>query len=763
MGKRFIVLADGTGNAASSTWRSNVWRLFESLERSSDQIILYDEGIGTSRFPPANVLGRVFGVGLKRKVLHLYEFICRTYDPSQDEIYFFGFSRGAFIINLVVGIIAEQGLVRFSSEAELHRRAIRAYNAYRTGSAPTRGPARFLTALFGDRAYQLSNNKPVPRIRFVGLWDTVAAYGMPIEEMAVGISRWAWPLSLPNRSVSSCVQRACHALSLDDERTTFRPILWNESAEPPPSYADGRRYVGGERISQVWFAGAHANVGGGYPDDSLAHVSLCWMMEEARLCGLKFKSPPKADPDYFLNRQSMRDERGRIYDPRSGLGAFYRYGPRKVTDLCAEAKSYSSEVRNHVDRPKIHHSVFDRVREATDSYHPVGIPSVYDVVAADGEILSLGDRTFEAPEAAKVRAELQERAWNLIWYRRILYFGIVGITLWMLMFPLLFNTPRAAEFSSSLRPVSDSVRIVGGFLPGAFSLWINEFARNPGIVLICGILAAFFVALDSRLRTQIRDESSKAWKNLGDVHLVAKGWTYRFRTSTPYTRIGDWLRRQVAPNVYGASLALLSIFLSVALINRIALIGLDAAGFYCESTDGGLRDLSHLEVCRERDTSRCAGRTVLVDTRNLCTSTGVFVETNARYEITISQQNAADWQFAGLPSDLEGMPISRLGRAGGLEGRGRELLGSLAYFFKRSLDRPLGRVIIRYGSVGNEEYFIDPGVGESNSTVSERFRSTKNGELFIYLNQPILAIWPGLTRYINSGIARVTVVRVPRF
>ena len=97
----------------------------------------------------------------------------------------------------------------------------------------------------------------------------VAAYGLPIEALTRALSRWFWPLDLPTRELPEIVQRACHALSLDDERKTFHPILWNERTEPRAQpESDGKRYIRNERISQVWFAGSHANVGGGYPDDS---------------------------------------------------------------------------------------------------------------------------------------------------------------------------------------------------------------------------------------------------------------------------------------------------------------------------------------------------------------------------------------------------------------------------------------------------------------------------------------------------------------
>src|ERR1700752_4843443 len=101
--------------------------------------------------------------------------------------------------------------------------------------------------------------------------------------MARGVSQWILPLELPDRTFNhQKIERACHALALDDERTTFHPVLWSERDEPQlKPDDDGRYWTKDERLRQVWFAGIHANVGGGYPDDSLAQVSLTWIMKEA--------------------------------------------------------------------------------------------------------------------------------------------------------------------------------------------------------------------------------------------------------------------------------------------------------------------------------------------------------------------------------------------------------------------------------------------------------------------------------------------------
>src|SRR6266566_1908082 len=132
MPKRIILLSDGTGNAASKVWKSNVWRIFESLDlRGNDQVAFYDDGVGTSSFKPLAILGGVFGWGLKRNVIDIYSFFCRNYQAG-DKIYGFGFSRGAFTIRVVAGFIARVGLLRYNgNEADLARDAEIAYREYR--------------------------------------------------------------------------------------------------------------------------------------------------------------------------------------------------------------------------------------------------------------------------------------------------------------------------------------------------------------------------------------------------------------------------------------------------------------------------------------------------------------------------------------------------------------------------------------------------------------------------------------------------------
>jgi uncharacterized protein (DUF2235 family) len=430
MARNIVVLSDGTGNAASSVWRTNVWRTFESINLAvDDQVAKYDDGVGTSAFLPPAIIGGAFGWGLKRNVIDLYKFICRTYEPDA-KLFAFGFSRGAFTIRVLVAFILDQGLVDARSETELDARAKDAYRAYRAsryhsilhiewlGRKPRGFVVGLLDRLRGRSSYSRATNKPAPVVEFLGLWDTVAAYGLPIDEMTRGFSRWIWPLELPSRVLNPSVQRACHAIALDDERTTFHPVLWTEADEKPLQPGkEGKRWIMDERLSQVWFVGMHSNVGGGYPDDALAYVPMYWILEQAKLRGLKFKSAPSADPDAFLRIASSRDKGGRIYDSRVGLGGYYRYGPRKLEDLCKARFSKTPGDSVDIAVPKIYCSVFARISAKGNAYAPIGLPASYAYVKETGEILRGAANPVETVETARLRAREQKKIWNYVWMR----------------------------------------------------------------------------------------------------------------------------------------------------------------------------------------------------------------------------------------------------------------------------------------------------------------------------------------------------------
>src|SRR3981081_2463299 len=463
MSRNIVLLSHRTGNSAAKVWRTNVWRTFEALDLSgNDQVAFYDDGVGTSTFKPWAILGGAFGFGLKRNVIDIYKFVCRNYKDESDDIYGFGFSRGAFTIRVVMGRILNQGLVSADNETELDRKAIAAYRKYRSERYHTLWPChpedwyRAIRNALLPIKYDKRDNRQVRHVRFVGVWDTVAAYGLPMDEMTRGVSRWIVPLELPTHTLDrERVMRACQALSLDEERTTFHPELWDEQIVPPSDFdPDKKRHIADEQISQVWFAGVHSNVGGGYPDDALGSIPRGGPRGAVQGGDKKYmggRAAPPADPDAFKHAISMGDKDGRIYDPRAGLGGYYRYGPRKLVQLCKYKYSKNEHDQVTIERPKIHETVFRRIRNHAHAYAPIGLPATYDIVRDNGEIVTPDQYGYETSDAAKARADAQEQVRNEIWKRRIVYFATVGATVWLLAFPLVSGAQRAGECRSPVR------------------------------------------------------------------------------------------------------------------------------------------------------------------------------------------------------------------------------------------------------------------------------------------------------------------------
>ena len=218
MPKAIVLFSDGTGNSAAALFKTNVWRLYQALDLSppepgeSRQIAYYDDGVGTSAFKLFAVFGGIFGLGLKRNVLDIYTFLCRNYEPG-DRIYAFGFSRGAFTIRVLVGLVVKEGLIQCEQDASFNKHAADAYREYRKRYNQTGGlvgPLRWLRDLAmrtwrrwrGQIQYEDVPRLEIDEIAFVGVWDTVAAYGLPLAELTRAIDDWVWPLSMPNYKLS---------------------------------------------------------------------------------------------------------------------------------------------------------------------------------------------------------------------------------------------------------------------------------------------------------------------------------------------------------------------------------------------------------------------------------------------------------------------------------------------------------------------------------------------------------------------------------
>ncbi|HJU04078.1 MAG TPA: DUF2235 domain-containing protein [Nitrospiraceae bacterium] len=755
MPKNIVLLSDGTNNSSSKLFKTNVYRLYQTLDLAQpnptspggpEQIAYYDDGVGTSSFKPLAILGGAFGWGLKRNVIDLYTFLCQNYE-SGDQIFCFGFSRGAFTIRVLTGLINSQGLVNADTKAELRRLATNAYRAYRDQRYRSffrmERPFRALRniVLQGvDRAKGVTSKSPrTPQgtpITFLGLWDTVAAYGLPIDELTR-----AWraviPLSMPDREPSQNITRACHALALDDERKTFHPVLWNERN------LDGQnihtRRIRDEQFSQVWFAGMHSNVGGGYPDDALAYVSLDWVMGEAEAHGLRFK------PGERQKVQTLADMKGVLYDSRQGLGGTYRYLPRKLAVLTND-----DEHDVVIARPKIHESVFARMEKGCDRYAPIGLPGRYAVVTAKGDIQDLpsaNDRSLviESQTQAKSRSNLQENVWNLVWWKRVFYFLSVMVAAALAAFPLYRPaTGTCEEIFCWLSPI---VSGIGMLLPGFVGPWLNAYQSHPLSFAALALGLIVLIWIGSRLQVRIFDTMRALWmpalqhpRQTVPVAPLPDDALFRLRTHRYYKAFFDVLVRYVLPSLAGA----LAVWVILAGISQGLFAMMSAGGLVCTPTKS---DQMKPDILTEG----------AFPSNALCWASGTKLRKGKRYKFTIAI-NKTEWK--------DGDNIQP-----GVGGFGLDQMTPAMYpglLFRRYIGEPWFKPVARIGTRGSDEYLLNPAdlslPDQATTKLVAEITARRDGELFLFVNDAVLPFpkaWQWFYKN-NRGTATVTVQPVDK-
>ena len=304
--KRITLCCDGTWNSADQEvdgkpCPTNVVRLaYRAAKRGADgtaQIVFYDQGVGSGRGLD-RLSGGAFGQGLEDNIHDAYRFLIGNYEPG-DAIFLFGFSRGAYTARSLAGMIRKCGI--------LERKHVQSYREalalYRNDAHPDDAePASF------RRSRSLCAGRGIP-VRFVGVWDTVGALGIPLRGL-----RWLTRRKhqFHDTALSSAVESACQALAIDERRAPFAPTLWT----PPPADAGNA----GQTIEQVWFCGSHADVGGGHAERGLSDIALGWMLERAAQAGLAFDAavaeahPPR--PDAFA---PLHDSKRGLYSLTAGI------------------------------------------------------------------------------------------------------------------------------------------------------------------------------------------------------------------------------------------------------------------------------------------------------------------------------------------------------------------------------------------------------------------------------------------------------------
>ncbi len=254
MSKNIIICLDGTWNDKDDPDAlSNVALIHNMSEHHTDrQLAYYDKGVGTDGWYDKK-LGGVHGAGLSENIRQAYGYLAEHYE-NDDAVYIFGFSRGAFTARSLAGLLFNAGLPTAGDGTASHIETL--YEHYKKGD--------------GDKlAAHKANNRHCP-VRFLGVWDTVGALGVPISFLRDSSQKI---FEFHDTRLSPEVAFACHAVAIDEKRESFEPTLWLETPD------------NAERINQVWFAGVHSDVGGGYPERHLSDIALGWMREQAAAHG----------------------------------------------------------------------------------------------------------------------------------------------------------------------------------------------------------------------------------------------------------------------------------------------------------------------------------------------------------------------------------------------------------------------------------------------------------------------------------------------
>jgi uncharacterized protein (DUF2235 family) len=417
MAKRIVLCLDGTWNEEGQTdhgveIETNVLKLYKALVNSEDQVDRYFAGVGTRPFE--KVSGGAFGWGLFNQIKDAYRALIRVYDAG-DQIFIFGFSRGAYSARSLAGMILRCGVLRKDIDQNHLTIEPRLADLITTTQDPNLLPDAT------DQVFALYKHGYDPRnrpdidlfkqanchdagIHFIGVWDTVGALGLP-DKLVIpalraidGKLREEW-FGFLDTELNPRIEAACHALAIDEHREPFLPTLWTDQRGRPP-----RINVPASRVKQVWFAGAHSNVGGGYADTGLSDIALLWMARAAEQQGLVIDGGlyQRAKPEpTALRRDSLGEFLHPVGTQKHKLLALAALVDRLGTALQDIARSQIEVERPIASASVIHASVNARLAAASvqepagaGAYQP---PSTLKLAASSPRQVDAQRYTIEAP------------------------------------------------------------------------------------------------------------------------------------------------------------------------------------------------------------------------------------------------------------------------------------------------------------------------------------------------------------------------------
>jgi uncharacterized protein (DUF2235 family) len=314
MARKLVVCCDGTWNTPRN--ETNVFRTYRFLRErlgapaelsqkngvitcggraadGSEVLLFYDRGIGTDWF--SRLAGGAAGVGLSDNVRDAYHFLGQNFVPN-SEIYVFGFSRGAYTARSLCGFIKAAGLLVQPSVKDVWRAYVDCYATAggiiaRPGGWSMDGVREWLVARAGDAVGRLGDDVgSLPRhtgvkIRFIGVYDTVGALGVPL---AVAATVNEPIVGFHDTTLGDIVEHAVQALAVDERRGPYVPTLWTQAANAAA--------LAGQSVLQVWFPGVHSDVGGGYGDKGIGDITWDFMMRQAADRGLVIDPNQRTPP-----------------------------------------------------------------------------------------------------------------------------------------------------------------------------------------------------------------------------------------------------------------------------------------------------------------------------------------------------------------------------------------------------------------------------------------------------------------------------------
>ncbi len=343
--KRLVVSCDGTWNDRHrSEFPTNSARILDALlpadSNGIEQRSHYIRGIGTDNWLEW-LPGGAFGWGIDEDILDGYSFISQNYEPG-DQIYLFGFSRGAYTVRSLAGLIYCSGLLNPSKLEPLKKEA---YQLYRSKAIKPSHP----TAV----AFRQANGDRVP-ITLLGCWDTVGSLGIPDVVSWLPINTWVnRKYRFHDEELSSIIQTACHAVAIDERRRALDITPMMKTDNPA-----GQNQV----VKQVWFPGVHGSVGGGKViNRGLSDAALLWMMAEANQFGLVF------DPS--LIKDGVKPDHTSKFDDEVGI--------LKVSGLI------DRDIKEHKGRfEDLHESTKNRWRDVP-TYRPRRLRESFEALLND--------------------------------------------------------------------------------------------------------------------------------------------------------------------------------------------------------------------------------------------------------------------------------------------------------------------------------------------------------------------------------------------